>query len=96
MEYKVTLVLHLFNKGKTKFSAGYRELQLPFVPFVGLSVLNGAIDFGKIERISWIEEEQRFSCSIDYEQRHSDDDIEFMASEAKRQGYHGFDKIHDC
>lgn len=96
MVYNVTIILNLYSKNRAKFSSGYRELKLPFAPFIGLSFLNGTIDFGMIERITWIEPESRFSCSIDYESKGSDDDLEFLISEAKKEGYQAFDKIRDA
>jgi hypothetical protein len=96
MEYNVTIILTLFRKGREQFSSGYRELKLPFAPFIGLALLNNSpMDFGKIERITWVESENRFSCSIDYESKGSDDDLEFLISEAKKQGYQKFDQIYD-
>ena len=95
MKYNVTIILNLYSKDKTQFSSGYREIKLPFVPFVGLSFLNGAMDFGKIDRVTWVESENRFSCSIDYESKGSDDDLDFLIKMANKEGYQAFDKIHD-
>lgn len=95
MEYDVTIILNLYNKNRNQFSSGYRELKLPFVPFVGLSFLNGPFDFGKVDRIAWTESENRFSCSIDYESKGVDDDLEFLIKMAKEEGYSSLDKIYD-
>ena len=97
MEYNVTIILNLYSKDREQFSSGFREIKLPFPPFIGLALLsNSPMDFGKIERITWVESESRFSCSIDYESKGSDDDLEFLISEAKKQGYQKIDEIYDA
>jgi len=96
MEYNVTIILNLYSKNRIQFSSGYREIKLPFVPFLGLSFLTGTMDFGQIERITWIESENRFNCSIDYESKGSDDDLEFLIKMAKKEGYQAFDEIYDA
>jgi hypothetical protein len=39
-----------------------RELDLPFVPFLGLSLVQGAWTAEPLTRVCWLPDEQLFSC----------------------------------
>jgi len=87
MQYNVTIIVHIFDIKNQKYLAGYREIELPFAPYIGLSVQSGGVDFGGLNTVTWVELESRFICTIRYDTQHSEDDLEFILNEAKSVGY---------
>ncbi|MCL9783597.1 hypothetical protein M9194_19420 [Vibrio sp. S4M6] len=85
MQYDVTIIVHILNN--QKYLVGYREMRLPFAPFIGMSIQSESVDFGALDTVTWIELESRFSCTISYERAHSPDDLEYILNEASSMGY---------
>ena len=58
--YRVEFAVHLtYQKGITTFR---REEQLPFVPFLGLDILDDALGQFHLEHVAWHTESQMFLC----------------------------------
>ncbi|CAH0539271.1 hypothetical protein [Vibrio marisflavi] len=87
MIHSVTIIVHIFDSKQQKHLVGYREINLPFAPYIGMSVQSGGVDFGAFNTVTWIELEDRFSCTISYDRQHSAEDLEFIVNEAKSVGY---------
>lgn len=91
MQYKVILRQFFYNcfestdvTQETKYVRAYREIQLPFVPFVGLALSLGEnLDWVSINRVTWIERDECFEClcNNEYFQGGFDDAIKDKVSE---------------
>lgn len=58
--FRVEFAVHLtYQKGVTTFR---REEQLPFVPFVGLDILDDALGEFHLEHVAWHAGSQLFLC----------------------------------
>lgn len=65
--FKVELRLHLtYDKGTTTF---VREDELPFVPFIGLDVLDNALGQFTIEHVAWFSKGELLICQSQEERR---------------------------
>lgn len=96
MEYTVHLALNITSLDGTRKIVAYKEIVLPFVPFVGLS-LSGRIS-EDISSVSWSLSENKFYCVIPVTEstgRGLDDDIDidFLARQAKKDGWLGIKEL---
>lgn len=91
MQYKVILRQFFYNcrestdvTQETKYVRAHREIQLPFVPFVGLALSLGENnDWVSISRVTWVERDECFEClcSNEYFPGVFDDAIQEKVSE---------------
>lgn len=59
-EFRVEFAVHLrYSKGTTRFE---REERLPFVPFVGLDVLDDVLGEFKLKHVAWHSPTRMFLC----------------------------------
>lgn len=90
MQYAVHLALNITSLDGTRKTVAYKEVVLPFVPFVGLS-LSGRIS-EDISSVSWSLSENKFYCVIHATETNGhglddDIDIDFLVRQAKRDGW---------
>ena len=106
MEYKVRLHLIVFNTDRSSHLSAFKNITLPFAPFVGLCIKEdgGAIPI-KIIKSEWIIDEEYFYCTVTDEDEMNykfdlDTDIDeltkvlLILGQAKKYGWEGFDKIY--
>lgn len=65
MSYSVqfTLAIRSFDKKRAAFLS--KKLTLPFVPFVGLSLVEPSGNSQPVVSVAWSDESQSFHCHID-------------------------------
>ena len=100
MEYKVTLILTIYNSDRTKWASGYKVLDLPFVPFVGLELRESRNGYTQpINRVVYYPEDKEFKCYIVQDERicedHSVLDLLFYIKQAKRNGWAEIEEVFD-
>lgn len=93
MNYKVRLALYIYNRDQAKVVFMAKSLTMPFVPFIGLS-LGGELGIcGPIISVSWSNEDQSFTCSLESHESECDDgsviDMDYLISEARDNGWRG-------
>ena len=58
------------NPDKVKYVMYYYDIEIDFVPFVGLSIFNGAWSSGELLSITWDNEKKLFLCRVADEYPH--------------------------
>jgi len=104
MEYKVILRLMIYNEDRSNHLSAYKEITLPFVPYVGLWLDQDNKEMSsKITYVRWVIDEECFYCFLEDECEYEFDiktDIEELIDDldilrdAKKYGWEGFDKIY--
>ena len=61
------------------YTSLYREIELPFPPFIGLDISDEDWNSGTIEKIRWSMEENRFIAQVKDEFPYSDIDGDYTA-----------------
>ena len=99
MEYKVRVALIIRSLDGLKWTSGHIDTTLPFAPFEGLVLKNQNWSTKPIERITFDVNSQSFHCITEDREHECDDftllDMEFLISEAKRDGWLGFENIYE-
>lgn len=101
--FHVRLSLRIYNVSRSHFLLGTSEVELPFVPAIGMTLEFKEMYPLEIISVKWQSEEERFYCAIEDTYRH-EFDSESDASElmelvdtlrlAKQYGWEGLDKIY--
>jgi len=103
MEYKVNLKLVIFNEDRSNHLSAYKEIMLPFIPYVGLWLNNTKEMPAKITDVTWSIDEKYFFCILEDEREYEFDintDIDELIDnldilrDAKKYGWEGFDNIY--
>ena len=97
MEYKVKIVLTIFNLDKSKCTSGHRTITLPFAPYKGLKITEKQTVEYTLDSVVWSINEEYFYCNATDQESKADDgtfiDMGFLVDEAKSCGWSGFEKI---
>ena len=99
MGYNVRIVLIIRSIDDKKWSGGYVDITLPFVPFEGLEVNGDRWTTKPIKSISYNIKDQSFHCITEDKEFETDDfdfvDMDFLIKEAKKTGWQGFEEIYE-
>jgi len=99
MEFKVRIVLIIRSIDEKKWSGGYIDTMLPFVPFEGLEINGDRWGTKPIKSISYSIKDESFHCITEDKEFETDDfdfvDMDFLIKEAKKDGWQGFEKIYE-
>lgn len=98
MQYKVYINLTIRTLDGLKSSTGYKEITLPFVPFIGLQLSDRLGPSQPIASVTWSEKEQMFFCHIEdgeSKDTYPEIDFDFLVKNAKRSNWLGFDLVND-
>jgi hypothetical protein len=99
MEYKVQLSLTIYNSDKTKWASGYKYINLPFAPFIGLEFREHRTGYTPpINRVVYFSEDNSFHCYLEQFERVVDGtilDLDFYIKIAKRNGWLDIDQIFE-
>ena len=99
MGYNVRIVLFIRSIDDKKWSGGYVDITLPFVPFEGLEVNGDRWTTKPIKSISYNIKDQSFHCITEDKEFETDDfdfvDMDFLIKRAKKTGWQGFEEIYE-
>jgi hypothetical protein len=56
--------ISLSKDSQNKMAMMEKDYELPFVPFVGLSIYYTDIFLGEVRRVSWLEDKSEFQCFL--------------------------------
>ena len=102
MEYRVNLILQIYNFNRSNHLSAYKEVTLPFVPYVGLFIQEKGLYPLTFKEVTWLSEENCFNCIVEEEVQYDfglKDDLDKLIDtldilrSAKNNGWDGFDKI---
>lgn len=103
MEYKAKFTLKITDIRCSIFTVGYKDFTLPFVPHVGMKLLEtgepnhpSAIQKYPITEVCWCDNEKSFHCRIDINEVDNDAEVgvDFLVKIAKECGWKGFSQKH--
>jgi hypothetical protein len=98
MSYSVqfTLAIRSFDQKRAAFLS--KKLSLPFVPFVGLRLVEPSGNSEPVVSVAWSDESQSFHCHIDAIQAQMPSgcelDLDYMIESARDNGWEGAAKIY--
>ena len=103
MNYRLKLLLNLFNQNRTNHISGSTEVNLPFAPYPGLHINFGDYLNLCVVKVAWKVDEECFYCVVEdgcsYDFSLNSDisdlinDIEPI-EEAMKLGWEGFKKVY--
>jgi len=102
MEYRVNLILQIYNIDRSNHLSAHKEVTLPFVPYVGLYIQEKGLHPLTFKEVTWLSEENWFICIVEEEGHYNfglKDDLDELIDtldilrNAKKNGWDGFDKI---
>ena len=94
--YQSKLILTLYSEDRSHCAVGSKLIETPFPPYAGLEITENWSKVYIIQSAIWDMHKQEFHCRIeDSEVRNEGGffDIQYLATEAKNQGFSGFEKI---
>ncbi len=103
MEYRVILKYLFYNNDRSCHLSAKKEITLPFVPYIGLSIEEGDMYPIYFKSVNWLIDENCFYCNVEEDGENEfeiDDDIEELKEifdtlrDAEKNGWIGFDKIY--
>lgn len=99
MDYKAHITLTIWSLDGSKAVTGYKELTLPFVPFVGLRLMERHGPSQPIVSVAWSDNDQMFFCHVEDREVETGDlynlDLKFLVETAKRNGWSEFGSPYD-
>lgn len=103
MQYKVCLILWVYNFDKSHHLRGELEVTLPFVPQESMCIQYKDMEPLEIKQVTWHSDSGFFTCDVEPKGTYEFDlnsDVEDLAKmldvlrDAKKYGWSGLDKVY--
>ncbi|QYJ75024.1 hypothetical protein [Shewanella sp. FJAT-52076] len=96
-QVQFTLAIRSFDRKRAAFLS--KKLTLPFVPFVGLQLVEPSGNSEPVISVAWSDETRTFHCHIDAIQAQMPQgcelDLDYLIESARENGWEGAAKIYD-